>query len=230
MPLLLNIESATDHCSVCISQGAEVLSFRESEELFSHSKVMTLLIEKCFLEAKKSMNDLDAVAISRGPGSYTSLRVGSSVAKGICYALDKPLIAIDTLQSLALAAYFLEKKEEAIYVPMIDARRMEVYSAQFSPMGKRLTETIAEVISENTYSKIFKSEKNVIFCGNGSGKCEKVLESPAACFSTVTSCSALYLPSLATIAFSEKRFEDIAYYSPEYFKAPNITKSKKKLL
>ncbi len=228
-PLILNIESATDICSVSLSRGTEILSFRETEETFAHSKVLTLLIEDCLAERNIELKDLDAVAVSRGPGSYTSLRVGSSVAKGICYALDKPLLALDTLKSLALAAYAAEGDAEAIYAPMIDARRMECYTAHFSASGDRITETAAEVITEKSYSNIFKSEKKVIFCGSGAEKCRSVLLSPLAFFSPII-CSAMYLPPLAVQAFVEKRFEDIAYFEPEYFKAPNITKSKKKLL
>ena len=228
-PLILNIESATDICSVSLSRGTEILSFRETDETFAHSKVLTLLIEDCLSEKKIQLKDLDAVAVSRGPGSYTSLRVGSSVAKGICYALDKPLLSLDTLKSLALATCVAEGDAGAIYAPMIDARRMEVYTAHFSALGDRLMNTAAEVITEKTYSNIFKSEKKVIFCGNGAEKCRSVLLSPLAFFSPIV-CSAMYLPPLAVQAFNEKRFEDIAYFEPEYFKAPNITKSKKRLL
>ena len=228
-PLILNIESATDICSVSLSRGTEILSFQETDETFAHSKVLTLLIENCLAEVNIELKNIDAVAISRGPGSYTSLRVGSSVAKGICYALNKPMIAVDTLKSLALATYAAEGDADAIYAPMIDARRMEVYTAHFSATGDRLSDTAAEVITENSYSNIFKSEKKIIFCGSGADKCRSVLLSPFAFFSPIV-CSAMYLPPLAVQAFVEKRFEDIAYFEPEYFKAPNITKSKKKLL
>ena len=228
-PLILNIESATDICSVSLSRGTEILSFQETDETFAHSKVLTLLIENCLTEVNIELKNIDAVAISRGPGSYTSLRVGSSVAKGICYALNKPMIAVDTLKSLALATYAAEGDADAIYAPMIDARRMEVYTAHFSATGDRLSDTAAEVITENSYSNIFKSEKKIIFCGSGADKCRSVLLSPFAFFSPIV-CSAMYLPPLAVQAFVEKRFEDIAYFEPEYFKAPNITKSKKKLL
>jgi tRNA threonylcarbamoyladenosine biosynthesis protein TsaB len=228
-PLILNIESATDICSVALSRGVQILAFKETEETFAHSKVLTLLIEDCLSAANIKLKDIDAVAISRGPGSYTSLRVGSSVAKGICYALNKPMIAVDTLKSLALATYAAEGDTEAIYAPMIDARRMEVYTAHFYSTGDRLMDTAAEVITEKSYSNIFKSEKKVIFCGSGAEKCRSVLLSPLAFFSPIV-CSAMYLPPLAVQAFNEKRFEDIAYFEPEYFKAPNITKSKKRLL
>ena len=226
--LLLNIESSSEFCSVALSRGAEVVSFAATEEKFAHAKSLTLLIEKCLSEKKTVLSDLAAVAVSRGPGSYTALRVGSSVGKGICYALNKPLIAVDTLKSLATAAYALEKDDAALYVPMIDARRMEVYTAQFGPAGKRLSETSADIITENSYKNIFKSEKKVIFCGGGAEKCRSVIQSPFAHYLPVV-CSALHLPSLSLRAYTEKRFEDTAYFEPEYFKAPNITKSKKKL-
>lgn len=228
-PLILNIESATDTCSVALSHGIDVVCFRESEETFAHSKVLTLLIEECMNAHGTRLKDLDAVAISSGPGSYTSLRVGSSVAKGICYALGKPMIALDTLQTIAYATALKEKNNDAVYAPMIDARRMEVYTAHFDSGGNRMNSTQAEVINENSYSKIFQSKKNIIFCGNGAEKCREVLNSPYAHFSDVQ-CSALYLPYFAVQAFEAGAFEDMAYFEPEYFKAPNITKSKKRLL
>lgn len=229
MPLLLNIESATDVCSVCISRGEKILAFQESEEKMTHSKFLTLLIEKCIDAANVKLIDLDAVAISGGPGSYTSLRVGSSVAKGICYALEKPLISVNTLQSLALAAAKKTKDTTAIYAPMIDARRMEVYTAHFSASGDCLRETSADIITENSDLNIFKSEKKVIFCGNGAEKCRTTIISPFAEFSP-SICSAKNLPPLALVAFNKQDFEDIAYFEPFYFKAPNVTKSTKKLL
>jgi len=122
MAIILNIETATDIGSVCISKGEKILASKDGSSTFSHAKETTLMIEACLAEAAISMQDLGAIAISRGPGSYTSLRIGTSIAKGICYALDKPLIAINTLESLAFAASKIE--QGAIYAPMIDARRL----------------------------------------------------------------------------------------------------------
>ena len=126
MAIILNIETATDIGSVCLSRGKEVLAVKQGTTTFSHAKETTLMIDHCLTEAGLTMQDLNAVAISSGPGSYTSLRIGTSVAKGICYALDKPLIAVNTLEALALAAS--KVSDGAIYAPMIDARRMEVYT------------------------------------------------------------------------------------------------------
>ena len=125
-PLVLNVESATGSCSVCISKGLEILNFQVASELFQHSEVLTGLIDNCLKESGLSIRELDALAVSSGPGSYTSLRVGLSTAKGICYALGKPLIGVSTLRALALAAKGHFENQEALYCPMIDARTRRI--------------------------------------------------------------------------------------------------------
>ena len=157
MPLILNIESATDICSVCISKNAETLSLQEADKEYSHTSKITILIERCCAEAGITLKQLDAVAVSKGPGSYTSLRVGASTAKGICYALDKPLITIDTLQSIALAT-FKKAKQATFYAPMIDARRMEVYTSLFDKDLNLVQETHAKIIDEQSFQDYFQNE------------------------------------------------------------------------
>ena len=228
MALILNIETATEICSVAISEGEQLLTLQESDDPFSHSKIITLLIEKCVKETKINLRDLDAVAVSQGPGSYTALRVGASAAKGICYALNKPLIAVDTLQSIALATYEKEKTE-ALYCPMIDARRMEVYCKMFDVGNKAVTKLESKVIDESSYNNYFASNQKIIFSGNGAEKCMAVLKSPLAVFSRVY-CSAANLISLSQESYKEQKFTDPAYFIPNYHKSPNITTPKKRVL
>ncbi len=228
VPLILNIESATDVCSVCISRGEEIIAFQEIGERNEHARVITLLIQDCLREAAIKMEELDAVAISSGPGSYTSLRVGASVAKGICFALDKPLIAVDTLQSLAWASRKAQDEKGALYCPMIDARRMDVYANLFDGEGEPVAEAVAKTIDSDSFSDYFDSEQKIVFCGNGANKCKTALaQSPFAIFSPIVACSSKFLAPIAAQIFSAKKFVDPAYYVPTYLKAPNITMPRK---
>ncbi len=232
MSLILNIESATDICSIAISRDDKVIALREIVGN-SHAEQMTLLINECLDIAGITINDLEAVAISNGPGSYTSLRIGASTAKGICYALDLPLIAIDTLESLAMAAFSEARNENALYCPMIDARRMEVYTTlyKYSQEKKGLEEMepmSPKIIDEDSFSEYFKKNQKIIFCGNGAPKCQEILQHPNALFLPITS-SARYLILLSYKRKLIKKFVDVAYHTPEYLKAPNITKPKQRL-
>jgi len=227
MALILNIETATDICSICISNKDEVLIIKEAEKEYSHTAEITILIERCCSEIEVSLKQLDAVAISKGPGSYTSLRVGASTAKGICYALDKPMIAIDTLQSIALATLKKEKKA-AFYAPMIDARRMEVYTSLFDKDMNLILDTHAKIIDEQSYQEYFDKGHTIIFSGNGASKCRNVIRSPHANFSSVI-CSAANLAPHSFLAYRKNDFCDTAYFSPSYFKLPNITIPRKTL-
>lgn len=230
VPLILHIESATDVCSVCISKGEELAAIREADGRNEHSRVMTLLIQECLKEAELSIHEMDAVAVSSGPGSYTSLRVGTSVAKGICYALEKPLITVDTLQSLALAALSEEKEREALYCPMIDARRMDVYTRLFDGENRAVTKTEAETIDSYSYQSYFESGKKIFFCGNGAEKCRPLIgQSPFSCFSHITTCTSKFMIPLAIQAFASENWANLAYYVPLYFKSPNITIPRKKV-
>jgi len=225
MPTILNIETATDICSVCVSQNGQVISFAESEKTFSHASQLTILIQKCIEEANITLTNLDAVALSQGPGSYTGLRIGVSVAKGICYALNKPMIAIDTLQALAWACKE-EKKQPVHYCPMIDARRMEVYTAMYNSKNEEIKPVNALIIDENSFESIFSKKEKIIFCGNGAEKCKTVITSSFAEFSPVI-CSAKNLVFLSKKYFEIENFSNVAYFSPLYYKSPNITTPKK---
>ncbi|MCB9324078.1 MAG: tRNA (adenosine(37)-N6)-threonylcarbamoyltransferase complex dimerization subunit type 1 TsaB [Lewinellaceae bacterium] len=227
MALILNIESSGEICSVCISREAEVLSLKESVKPFQHTEQITLLIDACCKEAGIKLKDLDAVAISSGPGSYTSLRVGTATAKGICYVLNKPIIAVDTLESLAGAA-IKQIKQEALYAPMIDARRMEVYSNIYDHHLQPLEETKALIVTEDTYSEFKEDVRNIYLLGSGAKKCAELLPPPRFELMEVD-CSALHLVPIAHEKFGKKDFADLAYFSPFYLKSPNITKAKPKL-
>ena len=213
---------------MCLSRGMEVLSLHESIGQNDHSKVITLLIQRCMGEAGLRLHDLDAVAVSQGPGSYTSLRVGFSTAKGICFALEKPLITVSTLAALAEAALEEAQDPTALYCPMIDARRMEVYAAVFDKSGISLLEPQAMLVDPESFGAFFASGQPIIFCGNGAEKCKMMLNSPLAAFSKVKNCSSLQLIQHAMKAFLNKNFADVAYTIPRYLKAPNITSARPK--
>lgn len=225
MPIILNIETATDICSVCIAKGEVILSAKEATKAYSHASVITLLIEACVREAGLSLGALDAVAVSSGPGSYTSLRVGAAAAKGICYALDKPLIAVDTLEALACAAR-KDKDQGTFYIPMIDARRMEVYTAVYDQSLNPIKETNNLILDQHSFAEYFEQGANLVLCGNGALKTKPLFESKNVLYSNVI-CAAKHLIPFSVKAFLNQTFKDVAYYSPLYFKAPNITVSKK---
>lgn len=225
MSKILCIETATEICSVCLSLDGKATALAETDKGFSHASTLTILIQKCLDEANLTLNDLDAVALSQGPGSYTGLRIGVSVGKGICYALDKPMIAIDTLEALAWACAE-EEKQEAHYCAMIDARRMEVYTAMYNLEGKEEQAVNALIVEENAFEDIFLKKETIIFCGNGATKCQPIITSPYAKFSPII-CSAKHLSHLAKKYFDKGEFCDVAYFSPLYYKSPNITIPKK---
>jgi len=226
MAIILNIETATDIGSVCLSEGKKILANVKCTAPFSHSKETTIMIENCLKEARLTLEDIDAIAISRGPGSYTSLRIGTSIAKGMCYALEKPMIAVDTLQSMALAAKKIAKGD--YYMPMIDARRMEVYTAFYDEKMICKQETHALIMDENTFSAKLANKKTIIFAGNGAEKLKKAVDSPQFIFTPIR-CAAEHLVPLAVEAYKSGIFESIAYFEPDYLKPPNITTPKKVL-
>lgn len=215
MALLLNLETSTKKCSVCLSNNGSVIAWEEiNEGQFTHAEKLHVFIENVFKKAKLPMNSLDAIAISKGPGSYTGLRIGVSAAKGLCFALDKPLIAIDTLEILAHAA---KAEKQSLIVPMLDARRMEVYSAVFNEQYKKIRETEAEIIHPDSY-KAYLSKGKVFFLGDGSSKCAEMLQHENAIFLTDHFPSAKEMVLLSEARFQEKIFEDVAYFEPYYLK------------
>ncbi len=213
MPLILNIETATRNCSVALSRDGKLLECIEvADTNYSHAEKLHLFIEEILRNQGFEHKDLDAVAIGRGPGSYTGLRIGTSTAKGLCYALDIPLIAVDTLVVLAESAEI----DEGILVPMIDARRMEVYSAIFTPDKQTVRPAMAEIITSD-YLKEF--EGRIFVCGDCQEKLSPVLSSKRFTFlQDIIFPSAAQMVKLSHAKYKSVDFEDVAYFEPFYLK------------
>jgi tRNA threonylcarbamoyladenosine biosynthesis protein TsaB len=225
LPYLLHIETATEVCSVAVSEGERLLAQCKAEDANQHSTHLTLLIADAMKVANLAMSQLSAVALSSGPGSYTSLRVGSSVAKGICFANNIPLVAIDTLQSLA-AGSVGDNDESVIYCPMIDARRMEVYTALYDENLELLKPMEAIIIDEQWRAQLLQYGKKIIFSGNGAAKGQTILNDKNFEFRP-TICDSSNMLKIAYQKLMKNKTENIAYFSPDYGKAPNITAAKK---
>ncbi|MEO3406926.1 tRNA (adenosine(37)-N6)-threonylcarbamoyltransferase complex dimerization subunit type 1 TsaB [Mucilaginibacter sp. CAU 1740] len=221
MSTILQIETATTSCSVALSRDGKLLDFKQINARNIHAEVITLYIDELLVNQKLSYNDLDAIAVSSGPGSYTGLRIGVSTAKGLCFALDKPLIAIETLEAMAYGVITtdgFEQDENLLLCPMIDARRMEVYTALFDTSGNRVRETAADIIDEQSFSSYLANHK-VLFFGDGAEKCKSVLASnPNSLFLDDFDNSAIHLTSKAAQKFQSGQFEDVAYFEPFYLK------------
>lgn len=226
MPLILNIETGTEVCSVALAKGKQLLALAESSEGMEHGRLLSPFIQKVLSEQDITPHELDAVAVSEGPGSYTGLRIGVATAKGICFGADKPLIAVNSLQSLAMIA--IEQNPNVdIFCPMIDARRMEVYTALLDVNSGFIDDVSARIIDENSYAELLK-EKRVAFLGNGAEKCKPFIQSANATFLDIKH-SAKGMIALAVDKFAKKEFVDIAYFEPFYLKDFVATTSKKKL-
>ena len=220
MSLILQIETATQTCSIALSENGKLLHIIEKTDRNIHASNITLFIEQVLKQSNKTMRDLNAIAVSMGPGSYTGLRIGVSTAKGLCYALDIPLIAVNTLE--AMASGFKSKcfsvQPNTVFCPMIDARRMEVYCAIFDDSLKVLMPTEAKIIDENSFREVLKSNV-VYFFGDGAAKCEDILglNSNARVMDDYqNSAKDLTLPALEK--FENKDFVDVAYFEPFYLK------------
>ena len=239
LALILNIETSTDVCSVSLAQDGLVLAtLTEAEN--QHIEKLTLMIERLMATASKPYDKIDAVAVSAGPGSYTSLRVGVSAAKGLCFALNKPLIAVDTLEALAvgsLAIYQLEHGsiDHVISIPMLDARREEVCLAAYAPKYKKNIPFFNEIVSYKMFDFLIdflpKKEPNAVLLlsGNGSQKCQNVPFLQNVVFSPVIRCSSLHMVELAEQKFQISDFQSVAYFEPSYFKKPSVTIQKKNI-
>ncbi len=218
MALILHIESSTSVCSVCLSKNREKIAGKEIHEINAHSKMLTVLIEQMLKEAKLNLKEIDAVAVSKGPGSYTGLRIGVSVAKGIAYGAGVPLISVGTLQNMAFGAkQHLASEENFLLAPMIDARRMEVYTQLFDKNLKAINNISAEIIT-NTFLEEELEHKKVYFFGDGAAKCKEVISKNNAHFLEDLYPSADYMINFSHQAFENKQFEDVAYFEPFYLK------------
>ena len=224
MDNILLIETSTALCSVALAQDGAITSYRESSAPKAHASLTAVFIQEMLAERGLTLADCDAICVSKGPGSYTGLRVGVSTAKGLCFGSGKPLLAVGTLDTLVAQ---VETQEDYRYIiPMIDARRMEVYTAVFEN-GVQITETAPMVIDETSFAE-YLEQGPCLFIGDGAGKCADVIKHPNAQFCQCwPKASAMLEPAMA--AYKEKRFEDVAYFEPFYLKEFVATVSKKKL-
>jgi len=215
--LLLHLETATEICSVALSKENNIIASVRLDKGNSHIEHLFPFIEQVLTESNRKISELNGIVLSIGPGSYTGLRIGASAAKGICYALNIPLIGISTLQSIVFGALKEEKEPQKIlYCPMIDARRMEVFTALFNENGEITTEIEAKIIDENSFASALKNHI-IYFCGNGMPKCKPVLQHKNARFIDVQLDAAnMLLPALGK--YENKQFEDVAYFEPFYLK------------
>lgn len=234
MSLILCIETGTDICSVGLARDGELISLRESVEGRDHAKQVGIFVDELLREMDVAPEELDAVAVGKGPGSYTGLRIGVSFAKGLCYGLGIPLIAVGSLDALVEVAredfeagiLDVEQWEEALLCPMVDARRMEVYTQMFTSSGEPLSDVAAEIITEQSFS-VERSERQIVIFGNGAAKCCELM--PDAKYISITP-SARGLVRLAEQRLKTGEVEDIAYFEPFYLKDFVVIPSKKKLL
>lgn len=222
MTYILNLETATKNCSVSISQNGQTILCKEMAEAgYSHAEKLHVFIEECIKESNITFKDLSAIAVSQGPGSYTGLRIGVSAAKGLCFALDLPLIAVDTLQVLASKLSI----SDGVIIPMIDARRMEVYSAIFNSKLEKIREVQAEILTESSFEEI---SETIHFVGDCAEKAKTVLTKSNFIFhEEIIYPSANEMSELSYKKFQENKLEDVAYFEPYYLKDFMATVSKK---
>jgi tRNA threonylcarbamoyladenosine biosynthesis protein TsaB len=227
MSVIIQIETATTVCSVALAKDGEVMGFKQLNERNIHAEIITLFIDELINSAGLKYSDIDAVAVSSGPGSYTGLRIGVSTAKGLCFALDKPLIAIETLSSMAEGIIGESDIDADILLcPMIDARRMEVYTALFDNGGRVVEPTSAAIIDGQSFNTQLQNNK-ILFFGDGAEKCREVLSAnPNAQFVTGFANSATHLTKKAADKFANADFEDVAYFEPYYLKDFLVTQKK----
>ena len=249
---IILIETSTALCSVALVENGQITAYRESSAPKAHASLTAVFIQEMLDERGLALSQCDAVCVSKGPGSYTGLRVGVSTAKGLCFGSKKPLLAVGTLDTLVAQAQMADQAghdvipdmigDPKFIIPMIDARRMEVYSAVFafnpelpschpeakvSARYRQITETAPAIIDENSFAD-YLDKGSCLFIGDGAGKCADVIQHPNAhfcqCYPTA---AAMLAPALE--AYKEKRFEDVAYFEPFYLKEFVATVSKKKL-
>ena len=235
MALILNIETATDICSVALADENGLIDFRENDEGRSHASLLTVLTGELLKKNGILVSNLNAVAVSMGPGSYTGLRIGVSVAKGLCFGSDKPLIAVPTLESMwnGIISAIKEKKDhtynDAWFCPMLDAKRQEVYLAFFDKLGNVKVNTSAVILTENSFEEIL-SDRKVFFFGTGSKKFSELINHPNALFINDYKNSAKNMVNLSQKFYTLNKFQDLAYFEPFYLKEFIATVAKDKVL
>ena len=214
MALIVNIETTTTNCSVSLSKEGGILVLKEDyNSKYSHAESLHVFIDNVIKSAEIEISDIDAIAVSKGPGSYTGLRIGVSASKGLCFSLDKPLISVSTLQSLSHQV----KIDKGYIVPMLDARRLEIYSAVFDANNKQLRETKAEILDKNSFLDYLNKDK-VYFIGDGVEKTRSFIEHDNAIFIENKLPSANEMGKLAYHKYLNNEFENVAYFEPFYLK------------
>lgn len=227
MPTILQLETATSVCAVALSIDGKTVALKEETAQNIHASKLTLFIDEVMKKAGVKFHELDAIAVSKGPGSYTGLRIGVSTAKGLCFALDKPLIGINTLAMMA-AGYLTENPTyTGLVCPMIDARRMEVFTAVFDANLNEVEATHAKIVDGSSFMTLL-NEREITFIGNGAQKCSEFITHKNAGFINRNYNSAIHMSSLAIVAFANQNFEDVAYFEPFYLKDFVFTVPKKK--
>lgn len=232
--MILCLETATDLCSVALCDSTGVIALKESQEQKSHAALLTVFIDDMLRENGLRAHDLEAIAVSKGPGSYTGLRIGVSVAKGVAYAASIPLIGIDTTLSMFWGLKLSRAKNQeadinTLFCPMLDARRMEAYYAIYDNKGNTVKSIAAEIINEDSFNSVSEAH-NIIFFGNGAAKCKDVIKQPNAIFENDFSISASHLHIPAYQHFKTRDFVDVAYFEPFYLKDFITTKPRKNIL
>jgi tRNA threonylcarbamoyladenosine biosynthesis protein TsaB len=231
--MILCLETVTPVCSVALCDRTGLIMVRESRENKSHSTLLTIFIEELLKESGVRAEELEAVAVSKGPGSYTGLRIGVSVAKGIAYGASVPLIGIDTTRSMFNGLIASNKKYEAnstsLFCPMIDAKRMEVYYSIFDSKGNVIKKTSAEVINEESFNEIPESVE-IVFFGDGAGKCRDMISHKNSFFDDDFMISATNMYKIVFEEYNAGRFEDVAYFEPYYLKDFITTTQRKNII
>ncbi len=231
MGLILNIDTSTSTCSVALASNGQLLAVREVKNTRDHASIITVLIAELFEITGKKVTDIDAIAVCKGPGSFTGLRIGVSAAKGLCYAIDKPLISIGSPEILTQAFFDIHKdflNTETFYCPLIDARRMEVYTALYNLKLEQVKETKALIVDENSF-KDYSGER-ICFFGSGAEKCKDHFSDKRFHFFSDVDSSASYMANLSECYFTKKQIEDTAYFEPFYLKDFVATVAKKNVL
>ena len=228
MANLLCLETATETCSVAIFDDQNLLGFAQSQEPYNHAAQITLLIDECLQSARMTLDEIEGIIVSEGPGSYTGLRVGVSAAKGLCFTRNLPLIAVDTLKALAYGSMLEHSNQIAkrLFCPMIDARRKEVYTGLYDNNLENLMPPQALILSEKSFESFFNLGYQIVFSGNGCLKFKEICPFEEAIFSQVRS-SAKHFIKISHLKFAKKHYSDLIYFSPKYIKAPHITTAKK---
>lgn len=217
MPLILNIETATTLCSVSIAKAGKVIAIKEINDGYTHAENLHVFIQEVLKQADKTTKDLNAIAVGGGPGSYTGLRIGISAAKGLAFALQIPLISVNTLQILTAQAIH-KSESDVLFCPMLDARRMEVYTAIYDSNLNAIKETSPQIISAEDLS-FFNTGKSICFFGDGMPKCKDILKQiPQSSFIDNITPSSLALAELSYQKHKNGQFEDVAYFEPNYLK------------